>query len=120
MLLCRARSLLQQLPWYSVGLQEVGLGLGQGRGMRWPACRRRGATCAALGKMENRLTYPCKDPARAGGVGRKLAFTATGPSLKIKDCWGEVDLLDQMGQEHLWRQAGQPGEESLNKEQHGK
>lgn len=76
---------------------EVGLGLGQGRVMWWPACSKRGAICVAPGKVENRLTCLCKDPARAGVVDRQLAFTATVPSLKNKNCQGEVDLPDQMG-----------------------
>lgn len=73
------------------------VGLGLGREMRWPACRTRGATCVAPGKMEKRLTRLRRDPARAGVVNRKLAFTGTGPSLKIEGCRGEEDLPDQMG-----------------------
>ena len=70
--------------------------------------------------MENRLTCLCRDLARAGGVDRKLGFTAAGSSLKIKDCQGEEHLPDQMEREHLCQQTGQPGEESSNREQQGK
>lgn len=38
----------------------------------------------------------------------------------MKDCCGEEDLPDQMGQQHLCHQAGQPDEESFKKGQLGK
>lgn len=83
------------------------LELGQGRGMQRPACRSRGAICVEPAKMENRLIFLCRDLAGAGVLGGKLAFMATRPFLKIKDCCGEEDLPDKMGQQHLC----QPDEE---------
>lgn len=67
---------------------------------------------------ESKLTRLCQHPGRAGVVGRKLSFIATGPFLKLVVCQG--DLRDQMRQEHLYQQAGQPCEEGLNKDQCGK
>lgn len=69
------------------------------------------------GKMENKLTCLRKHRGRAGGVDRKLSFIAIGRFLKLV-CQG--DLSNRMRQEHLCQQAGQPGEESLNKDQCGK
>lgn len=59
------------------------------------------------GKIENRLIFLCRDVATSGGLGGKLAFAATRCFLKMKDCCGEEDLPDEMGQQ----QVGQPDEE---------
>lgn len=37
-------------------------------------------------------------------------FSATRAFLKTKACCGEEDLPDQMGQQHLCQQVGQPDE----------
>lgn len=88
------------------------LELRQGRGKQWPACRRRGAICVEPEKTEDRLIFLCRDlTTRGGGLGGKLAFLATRPFLKMKACCGEEDLPDQMGQQHLCQQVGQPVEE---------
>lgn len=69
------------------------LGWGRGGGCSDLPVGRRGAICGEPGKMENRLIFLCRDLARAGVLGGKLAFTTTRTFLKRKDCCGEENLL---------------------------
>lgn len=119
--LCRAGLFSSSFPGASQTFSRtLELGLGQGRKMQRPTCRTRGTICVEPGKMENRLIFLFRHLSGAGVLGGKLAFTITRPFLKMKDCCGGEDLPDQMGQQHLCQQAGQPDEESLNKGQLGK